>query len=167
MTMRILTQIRRSGFSLVEAVLTIAIIGIMSALAVSAISNGSVDASRILARQQQAAIQEALFAWVMSQSRVTVNGVETSQLRSIASIQSDYNTLATTDVARFALIAGTAAKNYEDGFLDQSLVGHIYKNTIGSGPLKTDALIMSSQHIVLPNWTTGGQPSVQIVNAGN
>jgi type II secretory pathway pseudopilin PulG len=164
MTNHILVPIRRFGFSLVEAVLTIAIIGIMSALAVSAISNGSVDASRILARQQQAATQEALFAWVMSQSRVVdANGAETAQLRGIASIQTYYNALPTA-VSRFELIEGTSAKNYTDGFLDRSLALHIRENLIGTGPLRTQALRISKQYFILPNWEAGGHPSVQIVS---
>ena len=56
---------RREGFSFVEAIFTIAIIGIMSSIVVAAISNASRDAHRVMARQQQASVQGALTAWVM------------------------------------------------------------------------------------------------------
>jgi type II secretory pathway pseudopilin PulG len=58
------------GFSFVEAIFTIAIIGIMSSLVVAAISNASRDAHRVMARQQQAAVHSALTAWVLAQTRV-------------------------------------------------------------------------------------------------
>ncbi|HEY1082125.1 MAG TPA: prepilin-type N-terminal cleavage/methylation domain-containing protein, partial [Prosthecobacter sp.] len=74
----------RAGFTFVEAVFTIAIIGIMAALAISAISNAARDTNRIVARQQQATVQEALNAWVLSQSRVrTATGQDTAQVQSI------------------------------------------------------------------------------------
>jgi type II secretory pathway pseudopilin PulG len=41
---------RRAGFSFVEAIFTIAIIGIMASIVVAAISNASRDAHRVLAR---------------------------------------------------------------------------------------------------------------------
>lgn len=74
----------RGGFSFVEAIFTIAIIGIMSSLVVAAISNASRDAHRVMARQQQAAVQSALTAWVMSQTRVGA----TAEIRSLENVRS-------------------------------------------------------------------------------
>ncbi|HYF34433.1 MAG TPA: type II secretion system protein, partial [Prosthecobacter sp.] len=83
---------RRRAFTFIEAIFTVAIIGIMASLVVSAISNASRDANRIVARQQQAAINEALQAWVMSQTRVG----NTAQIQSVNNIRKTYNSLNTS-----------------------------------------------------------------------
>jgi prepilin-type N-terminal cleavage/methylation domain-containing protein len=56
------------GFTLVEMLVVLAVIGIMTAMIVSSISNASNDARMVIARQQQAVVQEALNAWVASQA---------------------------------------------------------------------------------------------------
>ena len=80
------------AFSLVEAMLTIAIMGILSGLVVGVVTNASKDASRMMARQQQAAVQSAVDAWVASQMRDTTTG----QVKSLESIRSDYNSRSTS-----------------------------------------------------------------------
>ena len=60
-------QNRTNGFTFVELVIVIAVVGIMSALAIGAFSNGADDAREIVARQQQAAIQSAVNGWVVGQ----------------------------------------------------------------------------------------------------
>ena len=57
MKLQALKRSLRKGFTLTESIITIAIIGVMASLVVGAISNGSRDAQRIVARQQQAALQ--------------------------------------------------------------------------------------------------------------
>lgn len=58
----------RSGFSLMEVLLTIGIIGIMAVLLVPSISPMKQGASVQMARQQQAELQTALGSWVAAAS---------------------------------------------------------------------------------------------------
>jgi prepilin-type N-terminal cleavage/methylation domain-containing protein len=151
-------RLRHSGFTLVEAIFTIAIIGIMASLAISAISNGARDSYRVVARQQQAALQEALNAWVMSQSRVTVNGVETAQVQSLESIRTAYNALRVTS-ARFEKIR-------QGGFLDPSTLEHfeLYSKDQGTDRLKTAALDGARQYLSMPDWQLNAEPRVELVD---
>jgi len=152
----------RPGFTFVEAVFTIAIIGIMAALAVSAISNGARDANRIVARQQQAAVQEAVIAWVMGQTRVG----STAQVQSLANIRTSYNTLTTTS-ARFNLVLPNSTAtdvNARAGYLDKATADHFLEYTTSTDRLKTAALEGAKQYLTLPNWQDGEFPKVELVN---
>ena len=129
---------RQQGFSFVEAIFTIAIIGIMSSLVVAAISNASRDAHRVMARQQQAAVNSALTAWVMAQTRVG----STAQVRSMESVRTTYNALPTTS-ARFNLLVPNPASpdpSVRAGFLDQTTADHFLDYTTGTDRLKTAAM---------------------------
>lgn len=153
---------RRNGFSFVEAIFTIAIIGIMSSLVVAAISNASRDAHRVMARQQQSAVQSALTAWVMAQTRVG----NTAQLRSLESVRTTYNGLSTTS-ARFNLLVPNPTSpdpNLRAGFLDQTTADHFLDYTTGSDKLKTSALDNAKQYLALPTWQSGDFPRVDLVN---
>jgi prepilin-type N-terminal cleavage/methylation domain-containing protein len=55
-----------NGFTLIEMLLVVAVIGILTSLVIAAISNSSADARLVIARQQQATVQEALNAWIAS-----------------------------------------------------------------------------------------------------
>ena len=150
------------GFTFVEAIFTIAIIGIMASLAVSAISNASRDANRIVARQQQAAVNEALNAWVMSQARVG----NSAQIQSVNNIRSAYNALSSTS-ARFNLLlpnSAAADPNARAGYLDQSTADHFLDYTTGTDRLKTSALEGTKQYINLPTWVDGEAPQAELVN---
>ncbi|MDZ4406337.1 type II secretion system protein [Prosthecobacter sp.] len=152
----------RNGFSFVEAIFTIAIIGIMSSLVVSAISNASRDAHRVMARQQQASVQSALTAWVMAQTRVG----STSQVRSLESVRTTYNALGTTS-ARFNLLVPNPASadlNLRAGFLDQTTADHFLDYTTGTERMKTAALDNAKQYLALPIWQSGDFPRVDLVN---
>lgn len=153
---------RRPAFTFVEAVFTIAIIGIMAALAVSAISNGARDANRIVARQQQAAVQEALHAWVMSQTRVG----NTAQLQTLSAIRTLYNNLPTTS-ARFEKLKPNMQSTdptARAGFLDSTTVAHFEEYTVGTDRLKTASLSGAKQYLTLPNWADGDMPRVELVD---
>jgi|GEM_PF-678410 len=160
----------KQAFTFVEAVFTIAIIGIMAALAVSAISNGARDANRIVARQQQAAVQEAVNAWVMSQSRVrsTVNGEETAQIQTLSAIRTIYNALPTTS-ARFEKLRPDLQNpdpNKRAGFLDSATIEHFdeYKDKAGTDKLISAALYGAKQYLTLPAWQDNDMPRVELVN---
>ena len=150
------------AFTFVEAVFTIAVIGIMASLAVSAISNASRDANRIVARQQQAAINEALAAWVMSQTRVG----NTAQLQSVSNIRAGYNALSTSS-ARFSLLLPNSAASdptARAGFLDQTTADHFLEYTTSTDRLKSASLESAKQYLSLPNWTDGDFPRAELVN---
>jgi len=150
------------AFTFVEAIFTIAIIGIMSALALSAISNGTRDANRIIARQQQAVVQEALNMWVMSQTRVG----NTAQVRSLASIRSAYNTLPTTE-ARFNLLIpnpSSADSTKRDGYLDSTTANHFLAYKVSTDRLNTSALNGNKKsYLTLPDWKVNESPTVEMV----
>ncbi len=139
-----------SGFSLVEALLTIAIMGILSSLVVGVVSNASKDASRMMARQQQGAVQSAVDAWISSQMRDTTTG----QVKSLESIRSDYNSRSTS-LARLNLAAA---------FLDDTTANHFTSTTTNSASIKSDALNIASQHLELPSWDSSSYPKVNLVN---
>lgn len=153
---------RWGGFSFVEAIFSIAIIGIMSSLVVGAISNASRDAHRVIARQQQASVQSALTAWVMAQTRLA----GTSQIRSLESVRISYNALGTT-LARFNLLVPNPSSpdtNLRAGFLDQTTADHFLDYTSNSDRLKTAALENARQYLTLPGWQSGDFPRVDLVN---
>jgi prepilin-type N-terminal cleavage/methylation domain-containing protein len=153
---------RQQGFSFVEAIFTIAIIGIMSSLVVAAISNASRDAHRVMARQQQAAVNSALTAWVMAQTRVG----STAQVRSMESVRTTYNALPTTS-ARFNLLVPNPASpdpSVRAGFLDQTTADHFLDYTTGTDRLKTAAMDNAKQYLSLPTWQSGDFPRVELVN---
>jgi prepilin-type N-terminal cleavage/methylation domain-containing protein len=143
----LLTPLKASGFTLIEALMTMAIIGIMTALVVSAFSNAGTDSAKIISRQQQAAIQEAVEAWVNgSANRTDVINATTGdgKLRTIAEIQTTYNN-ATTALARLELV---------QGYLDGSTASYLITSTTNSAKIASDALNTTNQNIQMPNWTT-------------
>ncbi len=152
----------RCGFSFIEAIFTIAIIGIMASLVVSAISNASRDAHRVIARQQQGVVQEALTSWVMAQTRVGT----TAQIRSLDNVRTNYNLLGTT-TARFNLLVPNPASsdpNARAGYIDQITADHILDYTGAStDKLKTAALENSKQYLSLGTWQSGDFPRVDLV----
>lgn len=152
----------RKGFSFVEAIFTIAIIGIMSSIVVAAISNASRDAHRVMARQQQASVQSALTAWVMAQNRVG----STAQFRSLESVRTTYNALPTTQ-KRFSLLIPDPTSpdpSLRVGFLDQTTADHFTEYTTNPNQLQTAALENAQQYLSLPDWQSGDFPHVDLVN---
>lgn len=156
------------AFTLVEAIFTIAIIGIMASLAISAISNGARDSFRVMARQQQTAVQEALNAWVMSQTRVSASGQETAQVQSLESVRAAYNSLKVTS-ARFNKLKPDPTNtdpSKRAGFLDAATIEHFeeYSADQGTDRLKTAALEGARQHLSMPDWEAGSEPRVMLMD---
>jgi prepilin-type N-terminal cleavage/methylation domain-containing protein len=145
---------RDSGFTFIEALMTIAILGILASVVVSAFSNAGTDSARIMARQQQSALQAAVNAWVNSDTnRVDViNAVTgTAKLRTIAEIQTAYNSTS-GNLARFNLIAPYLDSNTSAYFTTYSTATQVL----------TDALNTSKQYIAFPDWTNGSYPQVTL-----
>lgn len=158
--------VQSCGFTFVEAIFTLAIIGIMASLAISAISNGARDANRVVARQQQAAINEALVAWVMGQMRVRSGNVETAQVQSISNIRATYNVISTT-LARFNLLVPNPSSSdpgTRAGYLDKTTADHFLEYTTNTDRLNSAALEGAKQYISLPNWQDGDFPRAELVN---
>lgn len=143
-----------SGFTFVEALMTIAVLGVMAAILISAFSSASTDANRMVARQQQAAIQGAVTAWVNGDSnRVNVINASTGSAkpRTVEEIRTDYNSRQTS-LARLNLISS---------YLDGLTMEHFAKYTTNTGKVKSEALTAIRHHITLPDWTTStGYPQV-------
>ena len=148
------SSVRRAGFSLVEALITIAIIGILSGLVVTAVSNASRDSSRMITRQQQSAVQEAVNSWVTSGSNF--RDPATGQLKSTESTRIAYNAASTTS-ARFNLIKS---------FLDDSTADHFLTFTTSTDKLKSEAMTNTKQYLKLEDWAAGGlsYPKVTLNN---
>jgi prepilin-type N-terminal cleavage/methylation domain-containing protein len=139
---------RSSGFTLTEALLTMAIIGIISSIVVSAMSSAAKDASRMVARQQQAQVQNAVNAWISGQTR----DLATGQVRSLESIRGDYNSRGTS-LARFNLISG---------YLDESTAEHFTDTTTNSDRVKSEAMVNARQYLTLGTWVSGSYPKVEL-----
>ncbi len=146
---------RATGFSLVEAIFTIAIIGIMSSIVVAAISNASRDANRIVARQQQATLNGALSAWVMGSMRIE-SGVQAGQLRGIEDVRSQYNA-SPSSLARLRLISPDLGEGYLDEATREHFIEHSTTNRIESSALKN-----AQQFITLPVWQSGEFPKAML-----
>ncbi len=145
------------GFTFVEALMTIAILAIMAGVLISAFSSAATDASRMIARQQQAALQSAVNSWVNGDNnRVIVINATTgaSKLKTIEEIRTQYNSLLTS-LARFSAL---------ESYLDKTTFDHMRNNTTNSGKIKSDALSATKQYIALPDWASGEYPKVTLNN---
>lgn len=141
-----------SGFSLVEAIFTLAIIGIMSSIIVAAISNASRDANRIVARQQQATLNSALNAWVMGALRIET-GPDAGQVRSLEDVRAQYNASGTS-LAKLLLIS----PELSEGYLDETTRDHFVEHSTNASRIESAALKSAGQHITLPAWQSGDSP---------
>ena len=147
---------RRRGFSMVEMLMTIGIMSIITSLVVISVTNASRDASRVIARQQQAAVQSAVNAWVVGNGRYPDNYSDVSlrgKMRSQETLRSTYNAYSTS-LAKFNQVAT---------YLDEATANHIISTTTNSDQLKSDALSMVHQYLTMPDWAAGSYPKVNLV----
>lgn len=134
----------RRAFTMVEMLIVIAVIGIMSALVISAFSNAAQDTRRVIARQQQASVQNAVNAWVNS----------ISQQSGLAEARRLYN-LAGTSKGRLQLVGG---------YLDDATLSHFLNpsNTVNDAEVRSAALKKTSQHLSLGTWNADSYPKVEL-----
>lgn len=130
------------AFTMVEMLIVIAVIGIMSALVISAFSNAAQDTRRVVARQQQAAVQSAVNAWVSS----------VSQKQGLAQARTLYN-LAASSKGRLQLV---------QGYLDDATLAHFLSNTTNNAEVKSAALSKTGQYLLLDTWNTNSYPKVEL-----
>jgi prepilin-type N-terminal cleavage/methylation domain-containing protein len=128
------------GFTLVEMLLVIAIISVLSALVITTVSNAGGDSRRIVARQQQAVLQEALNAWIARTSMGT-NG--------LAGARAAYNGQASA-AGKLALLSS---------YLDSATYSNFSTNS--GGALQTEDMKKVGISLTFStNWTTANYPQV-------
>lgn len=131
------------GFTLIELLIVIAVIGVMSALIVAAITNSTEDTRLVLGRQQQAVVQEALNAWVASQSATN----------SVASVRDFYNERSSQS-ERFALVSPYLAPATAEHFAE-------FSQTNANQP-RSEAMAKTGQYLSFPDWQAGSYPRVNM-----
>lgn len=127
---------------MVEMLIVIAVIGIMSALVISAFSNAAQDTRRVVARQQQASVQSAVNAWVNS----TSDSVGLSGARTL------YNA-AGTSRGRLQLV---------QKYLEDATLSHFLSNTTADAEVKSAALKKTGQYLSLDTWSASSYPKVEL-----
>lgn len=130
------------GFTMIEMLIVIAVIGIMSALVIGAFSNAAQDTRRVVGRQQQAAVQNAVNAWVNS----------VSQQQGLAQARTLYN-LAGTSKGRLQLV---------QTYIDATTLSHFLSNTSNDGEVKSAALAKTGQYLLLDTWNSASYPKVEL-----
>ncbi len=129
---------------MVEMLIVIAVIGIMSALVITAFSNAAQDTRRVVARQQQAAVQSAVNAWVSSYS----------QQHGLSATRAAYNAAASSK-GRLQLVGN---------YLDESTLSHFLNpaNTTHNDQVQSAALKKIGQHLRLGEWSAASYPKVDL-----
>jgi prepilin-type N-terminal cleavage/methylation domain-containing protein len=131
----------RAGFTLVELLIVISIIGIIAAMVISSYSNASQDSREVVVMQQQAVLQSALDDWIANSS-------------SIGSAQATYNATS-GDRARLDLIKG---------YLDDLTTAQFSTTNTSQGFLQSGVMQKTAQYVSFGAWTSGSYPKVQIQN---
>jgi len=132
-----------SAFTLIELLLVIAIIGIMSALIMSAVTNATQDSRSVVSREQQVVLQEALNAWISSYASGT-NG--------LVDAQGAYSNAASA-LDKLALI-----KDY----LHSETYSH-FTNYSTSSQIKSEAMTKAGIYLRFTSWATTNYPIVEMV----
>ncbi len=128
-----------SAFSLIEMLLVIAVIGIMGALILTAVTNATQDSRVVVARQQQAVLQNALNAWIAANSTGT---------NSLADAQAAY----TAAGDKLSLL-----QNY----LQVGTYEHFLENSTGD-TIQTDAMKKAGLSVTFSAWSGAGYPAVEL-----
>ncbi len=143
---RLATRLRRSaGFTLIEVLVVLAVIGIMAAIVITTMANAAQQTREILARQQQVSVQSAVSNWVANPTPSTMS---VNQLRTM------YNGAGNAR-ARLVMISS---------LLDPSTYQHLLTNspTSDTAKIKSDAMVRTGKWLELPNWAPGSYPQVEL-----
>lgn len=130
------TNGKSAGFSLVEILIVLVAIGILSGLAITYVGSASDQSRMVVARQQQAQLQNALDSWIVAQ---------TSGSSTVASAQGLYSSDAAT---MFGLIS-PYLRDPDIFYIDNGVC--------------TDALKSLGKRLQFSGWDNSGYPSVQMV----
>jgi prepilin-type N-terminal cleavage/methylation domain-containing protein len=128
------------GFTLIELLLVIAIIGILSTLIITTVSNATVDARTVVARQQQVTLQDALNAWVAA----SATGTNTLQNARTAYAS------ASTALTKLALLTN---------YLHPETYNHLVTYST-STQVKSDAMTKIGVYLQFSAWGTTNYPIV-------
>ena len=129
---------------MIEMLIVIAVIGIMAALIISAFSNVSQDTRRVVARQQQAQVQNAVNAWVNSYSQE--NGLEAART------QYNGSGSGNSSKGRLALVSN---------YLEESTFSHF--DTTNEDQVKSAAMKKVGKYLVLGDWIQNSYPKVELL----
>lgn len=124
-----------------ELLVVVAIISILASMVITAVSNAAVDSSRVVARQQQASVQQALSNWLTFYSSAPGG--------SIASARVVYSN-AETPLSKLVLI---------NSYLDPATYNHLLSNSVET-EVRSAALNRVGAHLTFSDWEVGGYPSV-------
>ncbi|MEM8954742.1 MAG: type II secretion system protein [Verrucomicrobiota bacterium] len=141
---------RKAGFTLVEILLVVGLISILGSMAISNFSNASQDTRRVVTRQQQAALQNAVNSWVARQ----ISGNQTvAETRVIYNVDPGTGNTRTAE-GRLDLVAS---------YLDDPTYLHFKDYTKDSTKVQTGAMDKLSYHLELPDWQSGSYPKVDLI----
>ncbi|MEM7145498.1 MAG: type II secretion system protein [Verrucomicrobiota bacterium] len=143
-------QKKVAGFTLVEILLVVGLISIIGSMAISNFSNASQDTRRVVTRQQQAALQNAVNSWVARQ----ISGNQT-----VAETRVIYNVDPGTGSARSAEDRLDLVATY----LDDPTYLHFKDYTTDPAKVQTGAMDKLSYHLELPDWQNGSYPKVDLI----
>lgn len=130
------------AFTLIELLLVVAVIGILSALVVTSVSNSAEDARLAIARQQQAVMQEALTAWISANS--------SGPNASLASARTTYND-------------ATAKLTLLGNYLDPLTLAHLDDYTSADDKVQSKAMAKVGKQLQFSTWTLSNYPTVNMV----
>jgi prepilin-type N-terminal cleavage/methylation domain-containing protein len=133
---------RRGGFTLVELLIVISIIGIIAGMVIASYSNASQDSRRVVASQQQIVLQSAVDNWIAGQTN-------------LSTAQAAYNA-ATNSAARLSLVSA---------YLDDTTAAQFTNNA--SGQLQSSVMEQTDQYVTLGDWADGSYPHVTIQSTSN
>ena len=137
-----------AGFSLIELLIVVAIIGILASLIIAQISNATADSRRIVSRQHQVVLQSAINSWVIQQVTPRAGAAASN----IADVRTAYNAMTTAQ--KLAVIKDE---------LDPDTADHFVVIADPEG-IQSDAMKRIGAHITLPAWaaTATGYPQVNL-----
>jgi prepilin-type N-terminal cleavage/methylation domain-containing protein len=132
------------AFTLIEMLIVIAVIGIMSALVISAFTGAAQDTRKVIARQQQAAVQNAVNAWVNKTSSAVGVG--------LTGARTAYN--AENTAKKKLVLVGA--------YLDESTLEHFTTTTTDDNKIQSQALKKIDQYLELADWVATSYPKVEL-----
>lgn len=127
-------RVAGGGFSLLEVLLVVAVIGVLSGLAMTYMGGASEHSRNLVARQQQVQLQTALDAWITAQASGTAG---------LAGARSAYS----TDAA--AMLNALAPYLREPGIFSAS-----------GGGVSSSALSGIGRTLQFSSWAEGSYPKV-------